>query len=81
MPNRSYLYSFNKDANGKISKIFDISEQNYEIPNIYKILPSEIYENSLALVGDAKQGRKNLDAFFKKLHKAAIFETKELTRP
>ena len=87
MANRSYLYSFNKEKDDKTSKIFDISEQNYSIPIIYKILvsantevvPSKLFENSLALIGDAKQGRKNLDLFFDKLHKAKVFETKELT--
>jgi len=77
MANRSYLYSFNQDKKGKISKIFDISEQNCEIPIIYKILvsenteivPSIIFEDSLALKGNAQAGRKKLIAFFRKIQK------------
>ena len=87
MANRSYLYSFNRDEKGNYSKFFDISEQNYEIPIIYKILvsvnteviPSKLFENELALKGDAKEGRKVLNTFFKKLHKVKIFDDDELT--
>ena len=86
MANRSYLYSFSKDNKGEIAKIFDISEQNYEIPIIYKILvsentqivPSKLFNEATALVGDAKNGRKRLDAFFEKLIKKNIFEKEEL---
>jgi len=87
MANRSYLYSFNQDKKEKITKIFDISEQNYEIPIIYKILvsentevvPSKIFDDHLALRGDAKAGRKKLNTFFKKLHKEQIYDDTELS--
>ena len=86
MANRSYLYSFSEGKDGKI-EVFDISEQNYEVPIIYKILvsantkivPSKLFDDSLALVGDAQAGRKRLNAFFKKLHKAKAFNEAELS--
>ena len=86
MANRSYLYSFSEEKDGK-TKVFDISEQNYEIPIIYKILvsantkvvPSKLFDDSLALVGDAQAGRKKLNAFFKKLHKEKAFDEAELS--
>lgn len=86
MANKSYLYSFNKNNKEKISKTFDISEQNYEIPIVYQILVSKdtqivnskIFDDTHAIVGKAKEGRKRLDAFFVKLFKKNIFEKKEL---
>ena len=86
MANRSYLYSINQDKNGKISKAFDISEQGYELPIIYKILtsenteiiPSPIFAEGFTLKGDASAGRKKLNAFFRKLIKADIFDKEEL---
>ncbi len=88
MANRSYLYSINQEENGKISKAFDISEQKYDLPIIYKILTSvnteiidsPIFKNAFALKGDATRGRKRLNAFFKKLHNVNIFDEKELSK-
>lgn len=84
--NRSHLYSFSLDKEGNISKIFDISEQNYAIPIIYKILvsnntkvvPSHLFRNESALVGNAKEGRKRLEAFFSTLLEKKIYDTTEL---
>ena len=86
MANRSYLYSFRKNSKGEVSKIFDISEQNYQIPIIYQILvsentqivPSKIFEDTNALIGNAKEGRKKLDDFFLQLFAKNIFDKKEL---
>jgi len=84
--NRSYLYSFNYNEKGKIGKIFDISEQNYSLPIIYKILvsshckivPSKIFEGNHALVGNAREGRKRLNQFFSHLIKEKIYDENKL---
>lgn len=81
MANRSYLYSTNvipgpgAKANGR--KLVGISEWNYDIPLVFKILlsgnprtcPSSIWDNSedIALIGDYADGVKNLEGFLSQI--------------
>ncbi|MGE8498193.1 MAG: hypothetical protein ACN6O6_11860 [Pseudomonas sp.] len=77
MANRSYLYSTNvlPGPNAKASgrKLIGISEWNYDIPLVFKLLlsgnpqvcPSSIWDQGedIALIGDYATGVRNLDAF------------------
>lgn len=79
--NRSYLYSTNvipgPNAKDNGRKLIGISEWNYDIPIVFKLLlssnpkacPSSIWENQeeIALVGDYASGVKNLEAFLSKI--------------
>lgn len=81
MANRSYLYSTNlipgpgAKANGR--RLVGISEWNYGIPIVFKILisgktktcRSSIWDSQeeIALIGDYTLGVKNLEAFFSKI--------------
>jgi hypothetical protein len=81
MANRSYLYSTNvipgpsAKANGR--KLIGISEWNYDIPIVFKLLLSgnpktclsSIWDNSeeIALIGDYASGVKNLKGFLSKV--------------
>lgn len=66
MANRSYLYAIEKES----KKVIGISECNYDIPFVFKILvssntqmvPSKIFQNSelIALQGDFEGGKRNL---------------------
>ena len=84
MANRSYLYSFKEGLKGKL-KFNDISEQNYAIPIIYKILvsentqlvPSVLFTDHLALIGSSKNTRKKLENFFNLIEKESIFDEEE----
>ncbi|MGE8362660.1 hypothetical protein [Pseudomonas sp.] len=77
MANRSYLYSTNivpgpeAKANGR--KLIGISEWNYDIPLVFRILlsgnpqacPSSLWDHDedIALIGDYASGVRNLEAF------------------
>lgn len=81
MANRSYLYSTNiipgpsAKANG--GKLIGISEWNYDIPIVFKLLlsgnpktcPSSIWDNpeEIALIGDYASGVKNLEGFLSQI--------------
>jgi len=81
MANRSYLYSTNivpgpnAKANGR--KLIGISEWNYDIPIVFKLLLSgdpktclsSIWDNpeEIALIGDYASGVKNLEDFLSKI--------------
>ncbi|MDH2244496.1 DUF7822 domain-containing protein [Stutzerimonas kunmingensis] len=81
MANRSYLYSTNvipgpnAEANGR--KLIGISEWNYDIPIVFKLLlsgnpktcHSSIWDTpeEIALIGDYSVGVKNLKWFFSKI--------------
>ncbi|MBN9421332.1 MAG: hypothetical protein BGO63_19145 [Candidatus Accumulibacter sp. 66-26] len=81
MANRSYLYSTNvipgpnAKANGR--KLIGISEWNYDIPIIFKLLLSgnpktclsSIWNNpeEIALIGDYSSGVKNLEGFLSQI--------------
>jgi hypothetical protein len=79
--NRSYLYSTNviPRPNAKVNgrKLLGISEWNYDIPIVFKILlsgnpktcPSSIWDNpeEIALIGDYTSGVKNLEGFLSKV--------------
>lgn len=81
MANRSYLYSTNvipgPDAQANGRKFLGISEWNYDIPIVFKILlsgnpktcPSSIWDNpeEIALIGDYNSGVKNLERFLSKI--------------
>ncbi|HQS57088.1 MAG: hypothetical protein B7Y56_01035 [Gallionellales bacterium 35-53-114] len=89
MANRSYLYSTNvipgpnAKTNGR--KLIGISEWNYGIPIVYKLLlsgnpktcQSSIWDNpeKIALIGDYTSGVKNLEGF---LSKVALPSAQEL---
>lgn len=82
MANRSYLYSTNvipgPSAKASGRKLIGISEWNYDIPIVFKILlsgaprtcPSSIWDNSeeIALIGDYASGVKNLEDFLSQIH-------------
>ena len=92
MANRSYLYSVdfipesNLDRSGK--KIIGISEWNYDIPIIYKVLlagqpqvcNSLIWDDppGIALVGNYNQGLIKLRQFFSKITLTASTEAQAL---
>ncbi len=77
MANRSYLYSTNivpgPDAEAQGRKLIGISEYNYDIPIVFKLLlsgnprtcPSSIWDcnDDIALLGDYDAGLANLEAF------------------
>lgn len=81
MANRSYLYSTNvmpgpsAKANGR--KLIGISEWNYDIPIVFKLLisanpkicPSSIWDNQegIALIGDYASGVQNLEGFLSRI--------------
>ena len=81
MANRSYLYSSNiipgpnAKANGR--KLIGISEWNYDIPIVFKLLLSgdprtcktSIWDNpdEIALIGEYDAGVKNLEGFLSKV--------------
>lgn len=81
MANRSYLYSTNvipgpnAKANGR--KLIGISEWDYDIPIVFKLLlsgnpktcPSSIWDETeeIALIGDYASGVKNLEKFFSQI--------------
>lgn len=81
MANRSYLYSTSvisepsAEANGR--KLIGISEWDYDIPIVFKLLlsgnpktcPSSIWNNleEIALIGDYASGVKNLEEFLSKI--------------
>lgn len=81
MANRSYLYSTNvipgptAKANGR--KLIGISEWNYDIPIVFKLLLSadpkiclsSIWDNQekIALIGDYASGVKNLEGFLSRI--------------
>ena len=81
MANRSYIYSTNvipgpnAKANGR--KLIGISEWNYDIPIVFKLLlsgnpktcPSSIWDNpeEIALIGDYAAGLKNLEGFLSQI--------------
>ena len=81
MANRSYLYSTNvipgpeAKANGR--KLLGISEWNYDIPIVFKLLLSgnpktclsSIWDNTeeIALIGDYTSGVKNLERFLSRI--------------
>ena len=81
MANRSYLYSTNvvpgpnAKANGR--KLIGISEWNYDIPIVFKLLlsgspktcPSSIWDNQeeMALIGDYRSGVKNLEGVLSRI--------------
>lgn len=81
MANRSYLYSTNvipgPSAKASGRKLIGISEWNYDIPIVFKLLlsgnpkicPSSIWDNheEIALIGDYASGVKNLERFFSKI--------------
>ena len=81
MANRSYLYSSNliPKADTKLSerKVIGISEWNYAIPIVFKILVSGYpqactsliwkHPDQIALVADYAAGVKNLESFFTKV--------------
>lgn len=81
MANRSYLYSTNvvpgPSAIASGRKLIGISEWNYDIPIVFKLLlsgnpkicPSSIWENpeEIALIGDYASGVKNLESFLSKV--------------
>ena len=77
MANRSYLYSTNivpgPDAVAQGRKLIGISEYNYDIPIVFKLLlsgnprtcPSSIWDcdDDIAVLGDYGAGLANLEAF------------------
>jgi len=81
MANRSYLYSTNiipgPNAKAEDLKLIGISEWNYDIPIVFKLLlsgnpktcPSSIWDSSeeIALIGDYELGVKNLEIFLSKV--------------
>lgn len=81
MANRSYLYSTNvipgPNAKADGRKLIGISEWNYDIPIVFKLLlsgnpktcPSSIWDNpdEIALIGDYTSGVKNLEEFLSKV--------------
>lgn len=81
MANRSYLYASNviptKNAKTSNRKLMGISQWNYDIPIVYKILlcanpkicPSSIWKNQdgIAIVGDYAAGVQKLEAFLSKI--------------
>lgn len=81
MANRSYLYSTNvipgPDAKANGRKLLGISEWNYDIPIVFKLLLSgnpktclsSIWDNTekIALIGDYTSGVKNLEGFLSKI--------------
>ena len=81
MANRSYLYSTNvipgPDAKAEGRKLIGISEWNYDIPIVFKLLlsgnphecPSSIWNENgnIALIGDYASGVKNLEEFLSKV--------------
>lgn len=79
--NRSYLYSTNvipgPSAKASGRKLIGISEWNYDIPIVFKLLlsgnpktcPSSIWDNpeEVALIGDYSVGVKNVEGFFSRI--------------
>lgn len=81
LANRSYLYSTNvipgpnAKANGR--QLIGMSEWNYDIPIVFKLLlsgdpktcPSSIWDNpeEIALVGDYSDGLENLERFLSQI--------------
>ena len=85
MANRSYLYSTNiapgPDAVDQGRKLIGISEYNYDIPIVFKLLlsgnprtcPSSIWDcdDDIALLGDYDAGLANLEAFLAQIQSPA----------
>lgn len=85
MANRSYLYSTNivpgPDAEAQGRKLIGISEYNYDIPIVFKLLlsgnprtcPSSIWDcnDDIALLGDYDAGLANLEAFLAQIQTPA----------
>ena len=85
MANRSYLYSTNivpvPDAEVQGRKLIGISEYNYDIPIVFKLLlsgnprtcPSSIWDcnDDIALLGDYDAGLANLEAFLAQIQQPA----------
>ena len=85
MANRSYLYSTNivpgPDAEAQGRKLIGISEYNYDIPIVFKLLlsgnprtcPSSIWDcnDDIALLGDYDAGLAKLEAFLAQIQQPA----------
>lgn len=88
MANRSTLLSFNneKKKNGDYSKIIEVSDWNYTVPIVFKILvsvntkiiKSVMFENGWALKGDAIKARKRLELFFERINNENIYDAIKL---
>ncbi len=83
MANRSYLYSINEIPTGKANKntkIIGLSEYNYRIPAVYKVLVSSnpqkthsiIFDSKIGITGNYKKGLVNLKRYLNSLKREDI---------
>jgi hypothetical protein len=94
MANRSYLYSIDFDSTNEErtenNKVCGLSEYNYMIPLVFKIMVSQdsrlsksiIWDNDkpIAIIGDFLKGREKLFGFLDELLKMDLFDKKELEK-